>query len=558
MSLSIVEQIKSRLDIIDVISSYIKVEKSGINWKARCPFHNEKTPSFFISQSRQNFYCFGCHEKGDLISFVEKYEGLDFKGAIENLALKAHIELNGKDFGKKADNKNNLFKVMERAVNHYELNLLKEKDVLRYLKERGLEEETVKKWRLGYAKDLWRDLCNTLLEEGFEKEDLITTGLLKKTDGEEKYYDVFRGRIMFPIFDSGGRTIAFSGRTLSKDKNIPKYLNSKETVLFYKSEVLYGFNIAKEHIRKLDYSVLVEGQMDLIMSHQSGINNTVASSGTAITESHLKKLQRLSNRIIIAFDGDKAGERASKQTALLAIGLGMEVKIAIIDKDEDPASIIKKDKKMWRSIIKNSAYYTDNILKMALNENNEKDVLKSIYENVLPVVLVIKNEIEKETYVKKIASKLKVSEESVWNDIEKRIKSFDSRDNSKKEFVEKSHPIEKILSEIIIFEEETKKRKSDLRKKLSHLIGEKESNEMILKYEENKDSLLFKLEELNNFENLKKIGEDALKRMELDFLKKSSIEIANMLDAKKFSVGEEKKLKMKFKKVQSKIEQLSS
>ena len=426
-----VEQIKERLDIVDVISSYLKVEKAGINFKAKCPFHNEKTPSFFISPTRQSFYCFGCGEKGDIFSFVEKFEGLDFKGALESLAKRAGVEL--KNFTKeegKADEKEKLFEIMEETTKIYESQLAENKPALEYLKKRGLVAASISKWRLGFAKDEWRSLHDVLIEKGFSKEDLLLAGLIKKTDspssGQVKYYDTFRNRIVFPISDSAGRVIAFSGRAMKdpstdsgQENKTPKYLNSPETKLFYKSEVLYGFNIAKNYIRKLDYAVLVEGQVDLVMSHQAGVYNTVASSGTALTELHLKKLQKLSNRVIIAYDSDASGEKAAKRAAEMAMILGMETKITSLQKGEDPASVIQKEPKVWKKALKESEHFLDFILNKATKENEGRNLAKEIIKNVLPLVSLVRSDIEKSQFVKKIALKIKVGEEDVWNDLKK-------------------------------------------------------------------------------------------------------------------------------------------
>lgn len=268
--MSDVETIKDRLNIVDVLSGYIKVEKAGINWKAKCPFHNEKTPSFFISGTRQSFYCFGCGEKGDIFSFVQKFEGVDFKGALQILADKAGVELKKGGEYKQEEDKDVLLQIMEESTKIYETELNRNEMPLAYLKTRGVKEATILKWRLGFAKDEWRNLYDRLVDKGFSKKNMLEAGLIKKVDGEvhstssgqEKYYDTFRGRVMFPISDNAGRVIAFSGRSLKDDPKAPKYLNSPETKLFYKSEVLHGFHIAKNYIRKLDYAVLVEGQMD--------------------------------------------------------------------------------------------------------------------------------------------------------------------------------------------------------------------------------------------------------------------------------------------------------
>lgn len=507
-----VEQIKERLDIVDVISSYLKVEKAGINFKAKCPFHNEKTPSFFISPARQSFYCFGCGEKGDIFSFVEKFEGLDFKGALENLAKRAGIEL--KNFGgeEKSEGKEKLFDIMEETTNVYEKQLEEEKTALKYLEKRGLNPNSITKWRLGLAKDEWRSLYDLLIKKGFSKENLLEVGLIKKVADEVKYYDTFRNRIMFPICDTNGRVIAFSGRALKNDDKTPKYLNSPETKLFYKSEVLYGFNIAKNYIRKLDYAVLVEGQMDLVMSHQAGVLNTVASSGTALTELHLKKIQKLSNRIIIAYDSDSAGENAARRAAEMALSFGMETKIASLPKGEDPASVAQKEPKEWKEALKKAEHFTDFALNKALNEKEGRNLTKEIIKNVLPLVHLIKSEIEKSQFVKKIALKMKVREEDVWNDIKK-----------------------------------------------INIIERAESENMPEnKEDKDKEAFIFEMEKYMTKEDIKKNSEDVLKRIELKNLKQKLQELAILLDDKDLPKEEEKKVKLDFNKIQKQIKELNN
>lgn len=554
---SIVEQIKERLDIVDVISSYIKVEKAGINWKAKCPFHNEKTPSFFISQTRQNFFCFGCHEKGDVISFVEKYEGLDFKGALENLANRAGIEIKKQDYKKTIENRDRLFEAMEQATVSFENNLEKEDKIKKYLLDRGLNTKTIKEWRLGYAKDEWRALLSNLEGKGFTKKELLDVGLLKKVLNEEKYYDTFRGRIMFPMFDNANRVIAFSGRTLKKDEKTPKYLNSPETSLFYKSEVLYGFNIAKNYIRKLDYTVIVEGQMDLIMSHQSGVHNTVASSGTALTEIHLKKLQRLSNRIIIAYDADKAGEKAGESAALMATSLGMEVKIALLKEGEDPASLIQKSAEDWKKVLRESNFYSEYILDKATSMQNENLTMKYVFSNVLPFASRIKSDIEKEKYIKKIASRLRVSEDNVWKDLQKII---NNEGNEEKEYdIKKENNqsnLERILVGIILLQESINKDTSKLRTELKRILGNDKAEDIISKYEDEKDLLIFELEKYNNSRDFDDIGKEVIQRLELNFLKDETRRYAVEMDNKNISKEEYKKIENEFNKIQNRIREL--
>jgi len=568
------EKIKEKLDIVDVISGYIKVEKAGINFKAKCPFHNEKTPSFLISPTRQSFYCFGCGEKGDIFSFVEKFEGLDFKGALETLANKAGIEL--KNFKPTDDNikdeKERLFEITETACQIFEKQLTVNKDALAILKKRGVTIDSIKKWRLGFAQDEWRSLFDNLTQKGFSKEEMLEAGLIKKTNTETnsrqiKYYDTFRDRIMFPLNDSAGRVIAFSGRAIKdpstgsgQENKIPKYLNSPETKLFYKSEALYGFDVAKNYIRKLDYTVLVEGQMDLLMSHQAGILNTVASSGTALTELHLKKIGRLSNRIIVAYDADISGEKATRRAAEMAMSLGMEIKTVSLPEGEDPASIIQKDQIKWKKVLKESEHFIDFTLNKALEEKDDRKLAKEITKNVLPLVSLIKSDIEKSRFVKKIALKMKVQEEDVLNDLKKINQKEEALTG---EGLPKNYSkiinLERILSGIIFLEEFNKNKKSkELKEKWQKIVNKEKVEEILANFEKNKEALIFETENYGEKGSLDEIAKDILKRLELKELKTKLQKITIILDDKSLSKENKKKTEANFNKIQKRIQELNN
>jgi DNA primase len=418
MSQNDIEKIKERLSIEEVISGYIQVEKAGKNLKARCPFHNEKTPSFYISPDRGSYYCFGCGAKGDIFTFVEQFEGLDFYGALKQLAQKAGVALTSKNEGTKNQI---VYDVLEEAKNFYQKNLEKNKEAYNYLKERGLSDESIATWSIGFATDSWDDLSLHLKTKKFKEQDIEKAGLIKKRDSGSGYYNRFRNRIMFPIFDSSGRTVAFTGRLFAKESKEAKYVNSPETELFTKSRILYGFNFAKSAIRKNNFSILVEGQIDIILAHQAGYKNSVASSGTALTEEQLQMINRISNRLIIAYDADKAGIKASERAWQMALELGMDIKIAKIPSGLDPADLIKKSKKEWVEVVKNSVsiidYMIDNV------QNSEKDPRKLIAEinkEVIPYISKLNSEIEKAHYIKKLKEIFDVEEEVIWREVNKK------------------------------------------------------------------------------------------------------------------------------------------
>ena len=420
-----VEKIKERLSIVDVVGSYLKLDRAGNNLKAKCPFHNEKTPSFFVSPERGSYYCFGCGAKGDIFSFVEEFEGIDFMGALKILAERAGVELEKYEPGK-VEKKDRLFKLLEESTKFFIDCLEKETIPKEYLKKRGLTVKTIKDWKIGYANDEWHKVSEYLKGKGFTDEEMERAGLIKK--GDKGFYDRFRGRIMFPIFDTAGRIIAYSGRTLSKDENTPKYLNSPETPLFNKSKTLYGFHIAKQAIRKFDYAVLVEGQMDLLMCQQAGFTNTVASSGTALTLDHLEILKRMSNRVIMAFDSDSAGAKAAERAWMIAMSAQMEVKVAQIPDGFDPADLIlkgldgkgKAGKEDWKIILKNALNIIDFLLNKVLAEKlDDRKLGIAVREKVLPYVSVIDSSIEKSQYIVKISDKTGIKEDALWEDLKK-------------------------------------------------------------------------------------------------------------------------------------------
>jgi DNA primase len=416
-----VEKIKERLSIVDLLGTYIKLDKAGKNMKARCPFHNEKTPSFFVSPDRDSYYCFGCGAKGDIFTFVQEFEGLDFFGALKLLAERTGVELTRENVQMRNE-KEAIFNALEAATQFFESNLPKSNSALKYLEKRGLTEKTIKEWRIGFVADDWRTLYDYLTVRKFTDSEIEQAGLIKRN--ERSFYDTFRGRIMFPIRDSAGRVVGFSGRILPEndDGKTAKYLNSPETAVFNKSRILYGFDLAKLAIKKFDYAVVVEGQMDIIMSHQAGFLNVVATSGTALTPEHLTLLRRISNRVIMAFDADKAGFNAATKAYQLALSLGMEVKIAEFKEGKDPADVILGvgGKEKFKEALKDSMHIVDFYLtKISLEKLDERKAGQEVREKILPLLALIESNIEKSHWVKKINEKLGIKEDAIWEDLKK-------------------------------------------------------------------------------------------------------------------------------------------
>jgi len=491
---SSVEQIKERLKIEEVVGSYIKLEKAGNSLKAKCPFHNEKTPSFFVSPDRGSYYCFGCGAKGDIFTFVQEFEGIDFLGALKILADRAGVTLE-KFSSKTTDKKERLYQLLETATTFLQKNLLEDLPVqagipLTYLKKRGLNDDTIKNWKIGYVRDEWRSISDYLKLKGFTDEEIERAGI-SKTEGKNTY-DRFRGRIMFPIFDSAGRVVAFSGRILHDDGQSAKYLNSPQTELFDKSKVLYGYDRAKQSIRKFDFSILVEGQMDLLMAHQAGFTNTVASSGTALTSEHLALLKRISNKIIMSFDSDNAGAKAAERGWALALSCGMDVKIAEIPKGFDPADLILKNKDEFKDVIKNSIFLIDFLLNRVQAEISDKKKLwEAIKTRILPYVYLLDGNTERSRYVKKISDIINIKEDFIWDDL-KKVK-LDEEFQTQNEHLEnktiekeisqdvlRKGSVERSLAGIIAKQESEKIDTKNVREKIKNIIGE----EKYLKFEE--------------------------------------------------------------------------
>ncbi len=399
-----VQQIKDRLSIVDVISPYVELHKAGKNFKGKSPFTTEKTPSFYVSPDRGMYYCFSSSQGGDMFTFVQKMEGVDFKGALKILADKAGVELVPED-PKKRDHRDTLYQVLEEATRFFESELSKNETATKYLLDRAVTKDTIGKWRIGYAPDEWRSLKEYLNAKGFKDETLIEAGLAKRAEGGKQPYDVFRDRIMFPISDPSGRVIAFSGRILKKDTDSPKYVNSPETELFNKSEALFGYDKAKHGIHKLDFSMIVEGQFDVVLSHQAGYHNAVAVSGTALTNQHLSLLQRLSNRVVLALDSDKAGIAAVKRSAELALARGIDLKVARIEGGKDPADLVKEDPKLLRHSIGQATHVIEFLLDILKKESRDERTYKiRARDEILPYVLSIDSHIERDHFAGIIAA----------------------------------------------------------------------------------------------------------------------------------------------------------
>jgi DNA primase len=409
-----VAEIKNRLDIAEVVSGYLPLKQSGRNLKAPCPFHAEKTASFMVSPDKGIYHCFGCSEGGDIFSFVMKMEGLDFREALEKLARRAGVELQnrGEDKGA-AKLKGRLLEAHELATKYYHASLAKNRTGLDYLIKRGLTREIIKEFKLGYAPNNWGALTEFLQKRAFKPDELLKGGLAGQKSGRSTIYDLFRGRIMFPIADREGRTIGFTGRVL--DDSVPKYLNTPQTLLYDKSTAIFGLHLAREAIRQADEVVLVEGNMDVVASHQAGVKHVVAASGTALTLDQLRALSKLTKNIKLAFDADRAGLAATERAIDLAQQLGLTLRMISIAGAKDPDELIKQDPKAWEKAIADAKYVVDYLFDQFATEYDLSTAIgKRQYTDRLAATLRrLADSVEQAHYVKRLADQLEISEEAV-------------------------------------------------------------------------------------------------------------------------------------------------
>jgi len=442
-----VEEIKKKLDIVEVINKFVPLKKRGRHYVACCPFHQEKTPSFVVSPELQIYKCFGCGKAGDVFTFVQEYNRIDFKDALEDLAKMAGIKLvrstkiNGEESIKKR-----LFEINRETAKFYNYILLKHelgKEALEYIKKRNISEETINKFLIGFAPPDGRLIINYLLKKGYKTEELYKTGSFGKSQYKQgQSYDRFSDRLIFPQIDFRDRIVGFSGRILpsNKNQNLAKYINSPETEIYHKSQMFYGLNLAKESIKKNNLAIIVEGELDMISPYQAGIENVVAIKGTALTEEQLQLIRRYAETLILGLDSDFAGNKAMIRSIELADKMDFEIKILDLEeKYKDPDEAINKDLDFFKKKLNEAETIWDFILASSVKNYgiDSPRGKKSILATVLPFLAKINNLVIRADYIKKVSQTIDSDEESVAEEFKKYL-------NQNKESISNLKKINKI------------------------------------------------------------------------------------------------------------------
>ena len=416
------EQIRAASDIVDVIGSYLPLKRAGANFTALCPFHKEKSPSFNVNPQKQIFHCFGCHKGGDVFTFVKEYENIGFMDAVRRLAERAKIPLEFENTPGAQESrhlKDQLLEIHDQLATRWQNCLANEAagQLARdYLAKRGVSADAIKLFRIGAAPELWDDTVNWAKSKNFPLETVEQAGLIIKKEETGRYYDRFRGRLMFPICDEQGRVIGFSGRVLSGDEKTAKYVNSPETPIFTKSKIFFGLDKSKRAILDAGFTIICEGQLDLIACFTNGVQNIVAPQGTAFTEQHARILKRYANEVVLCFDSDNAGQNATVRALDHLLASGLAVRVAVVPSPHDPDSFIKANGgAAFNDLIKGAEGFFDYYLNRlcATNEINSDKGRLVILKSMAEAVHKTGNSVLVDTYAQKTALRLGVPAESV-------------------------------------------------------------------------------------------------------------------------------------------------
>ena len=530
----IIEEVKSRCDIVSTISQYIELKSSGVNYKGLCPFHGEKTPSFYVNESKQIYKCFGCGEGGDVINFVMKMENLDFIDAVKVLAQKYGIEINtnmDEESKKKLEKIKKFQDIHTEAARFYFSNLhTKKNSGYAYLRSRGLDEKIIKKFGLGYSLASWNSLMEYLTSKGYSNKELIECGLLAHKKESNKIYDKFRNRVMFPIFDYRGNVIGFGGRVL--DDSLPKYLNSPDTITFNKRYNLYGLNFSRKEIKNKTL-ILVEGYMDLISLYQYGIKNVVATLGTALTKEQGMLIKRYADNVIISYDSDEAGIKATLRAIEILSDIDINVKVLNLKDCKDPDEFIRKyGVKGYQEAIDesiNQIIFRINNLKKQFNLNKDEDKVKFAKE-ASKIIKKVKSPVEIDYYTKYLSDLIQISIDSIKREIYG--KSYNKTENNK---YKKSKYIKK--DEVVIEKPKiiTNGEKFVEKNLIKLIIEDKKLRDIIVLKVNDNDFLLDESKEILNWiiknQELDKITIDKIKSLNIseEYIKDiENISLSNM------------------------------
>ncbi len=448
---SIVNEIRDKVDIAEVISGYIPLKRAGRNFKANCPFHHEKTPSFMVNPDKQIYHCFGCGEGGNVFTFIMKQERMEFPEVVRMLAEKTGVVIpeSTKESREKAGIAEQIYKVNSDALLFFHGNLLKNPEALGYLRKRGISDKSISEFKIGLSLNSWDALLNFLRTKGYDESIISQAGLILSKEGSRSYYDRFRQRIMFPVFDIRNNVIGFGGRVLDNTQE-PKYLNTPETPVYLKGKNLYGLNFSKGFIRDMDSAILVEGYLDFITPFQFGIKNIIASCGTALTSDHVRLVRRFSENIIVVYDPDKAGELATLRSLDILVSEGVNVKVVRLPEGFDPDTFVKENgPDVFNDLTKNAKGLFDyklGVLYTKFDKSKPEDKIKIINE-MLPTITKITNEILKSEYLKRLAQSLNIEESMLVKEMKKTKRDYEfipeKKNIEKKVFV--INPVEKHL-----------------------------------------------------------------------------------------------------------------
>ena len=438
-----IEQVTAALNIVDVISSYFPLRRAGTEFRALCPFHQEKTPSFYVSPDKQTFYCFGCQRGGSVIQFVQEYEHIDFPEAVRRLATRAGIAIQQEEFSAEEEEKQTLRKRLLRlhfeAADWFHRNLLRTRaaePARGYLKQRGLNIETAKHWQIGYAPNSWTAFTEWAQSSGFSREELILSGLVKpkeENNPRSRCYDRFRHRLMFPITNDLGEVIAFSGRQIDPNPTGGKYVNSPESPLFSKGNILFGLSKSKRAIARSRQAIVLEGQIDLITSFEAGVENVVAPQGTALTERHAVLLKRFAEEVVLFFDADAAGERAAERALEILYGAGLQVRIGVLPAGEDPDSLIRKGGvETFRVLITDAKDFFDFEIERGLGGAGSQSVARrvALARRVAQFAGLVPDPVVRDTMMNRLASRLALPRESLDQVASQRRRYQSARDSN--------------------------------------------------------------------------------------------------------------------------------